>query len=222
MRVNDMRLGRFAARPCFAAKRRFAGPRRRGAAMVEFVACIPLLGVVLALTFFFGWAMNNQQHVWIADRYAAWRSVRGGAMATEGELNAAFFRNIARDVHVSGDGGPSGTRRDFADAVASVNQPAGDLAAATVADHYPNGRRVWVSADFPPNVGAARHFSGVISHRFSRAGVEWRWPQVRCEVEVTDQFLPALDNLLAGMPAPADHLARMFRSLYRNGWWQVE
>ena len=67
---------------------------RRGTAIVEFAACVPFLALVVIVTFFSGWAMVNQQHVWAADRYAAWRQVRTGTVPTDDELNRDFFASF--------------------------------------------------------------------------------------------------------------------------------
>ncbi len=49
--------------------------RRHGTAVIESIFCVPLIAIILGLTFFFGWAMRNQQRVIISDRYAVWRLV---------------------------------------------------------------------------------------------------------------------------------------------------
>ena len=43
--------------------------------MVEFVLCVPLLAMLIAGMFFFGWALRNQQKTKLAARYTAWRDV---------------------------------------------------------------------------------------------------------------------------------------------------
>jgi len=49
--------------------------KRRGAALLEFVMCIPLLALIIAATFFFGMVMRNEQQLCVTDRYHAWRTV---------------------------------------------------------------------------------------------------------------------------------------------------
>ena len=195
---------------------------RRGTAIVEFALALPLLAGVLLLTFSFGWAMTNQQHVWAADRYACWRQVRTGVQTTRDEINQGFFNGRASSVGVNYATkwhGSTDALSDYVEEVSSGSAAAGELAQELILNnHFPLDERVTLSADFPTKNLFWKRFSGAMQSRDSRAGLEWRWRQARCENEVADQRLPAVDGLLRTAPAPADVLARFFRGLYREGW----
>jgi hypothetical protein len=191
---------------------------RGGAAIIEFAMCIPVLAMVVALTFFFGWGMVNQQQVWVAGRYACWRQVRAGSAATGDELNIDFCAGRASTFTASRDGGTTRAEQDFVDDVAAESAVAGDLAKGLVIDRYPKGLGVDCSGDFPTSNRVWRQFAGSIHGRSARIGVEWRWRQAQCCQEVTDQFLPVLENMLTQMPAPADGMGAFFRTLYRDDW----
>jgi hypothetical protein len=199
--------------------RRTRSRRRGGTAIVEFTMAIPLLAMVLLLTFSFGWAMTNQQHVWVSDRYACWRQVRTGVQATNQEINQSFFGGRASSVSATYEPGHfSQDAQDYASYVASGDAAAGDLARGLVMDHFPRDMRVRVQAEFPTGSQLWRRFTGAIRTRDAREGVEWRWRQARCETEVADQLISSMDGTLATTPAPADVLCRFLRSLYRQGW----
>jgi hypothetical protein len=192
--------------------------RRRGAVIVEFVMAIPLLALIIALTYFFGWAMMHQQQVWIADRYAAWRAVRGGGGAGGGHLNATFFRDEAANVSVSGGSGPAETLQDYVFAVGSYSAEGERLADATVLGRWPRGRSASVGARFAPIPEGFRHLTGPIRSAHVREGVAWRRGQARLEHDLVDVYLGDLDGLLGALPAPAEKLAETFRGMYLHGW----
>ena len=196
--------------------------RRGGTAIVEFALVIPFLAMVLLLTFSFGWAMSNQQRVWAADRYACWKQVRTGAQTTGDQLNQTFFNRRASSVSVDylERGWPnwSDDLQSYVGEVAKVNAASGELADGLIFNRFRLGERASVQADFPTNNLFWKHFSGPIQSRHTRAGLEWRWRQARCENEVADQMLYSVDGLLATTQAPGDKLARFLRTLYRQGW----
>jgi hypothetical protein len=192
--------------------------RRGGTAILEFAVSLPLLALVLVCTFFFGWAVMNQQHVWIADRYACWRQVRNGSTATAQELNQNFFGGRATNISTARDSGSSKTEQDFVSAVAADNRPAGDLAQELVMNRFPKGLHVSIQAEFPTSVKYWQRFTGAIQSSHEREGVEWRWRQAFCASVVADQLLQPLDNMLSVWPAPATNVGRFFRTLYREDW----
>jgi hypothetical protein len=194
------------------------GARRGGTAIVEFAACIPLLALVVVVTFFFGWAMVNQQHVWAVDRYACWRQVRTAAVPSDDELNQAFFAGRARGFTTARDEGSDQVEQDFAGDVAAGSAAAGDLARGLVVDRFPKGLGVHAQGEFPTDVTAWQRYTGAIQSRHARSGVEWRWRQASCEAVVADQMLPSLEGALATMRSPAGNMGDFLRSLYRNGW----
>lgn len=179
---------------------------------------LPFMGMLLALIFFFGWALRNQQHVKVSDRYWSWRRVRAGGAASASELNGKFFGRTASGVTLRTDRGPDETLGDYVDRVSEASRPAGVLADETVLDTFPRGRGVDVSAEFPTDVGVWRWFTGAIHHRHVRDGVEWRRGQARCENAVRDQFLGDLDERLDNVPAPGRNMGKTFRQLYLARW----
>ena len=186
--------------------------------MAELAMCIPLIAFIIAMTFFFGFSMANQQHVRISDRYAAWRRVLTGTMASDEQLNEMFFADRAGEVQTDTDTGPVETLEDLVAEAGDVSEPAHLLAERCVLERWPRGRRVKVQADFPSSVGAWRRFTGAIRSRHVRDGVQWRRGQASCDYVVCDEFLSPLDDVLAGVSAPGDGLAEMMRQLYSNGW----
>jgi len=56
--------------------------------MVEFVLCVPLLAMLIAGMFFFGWALRNQQKTKLAARYTAWRDVHNAGARADASSQA--------------------------------------------------------------------------------------------------------------------------------------
>jgi hypothetical protein len=194
---------------------------------VEFALALPLLALVLMLTFLFGWGMMNQQRTWIADRYACWHAIRVRARPTNVQINQLCFANRANPLTVtwefgepSQNAGPSlvGTEQNFVNAVVALDTAAGDLAQELVMNHLPWGLRVRVEAQFPTDVKYWQQYSGTFVSRSAREGVEWRWKQMACGAVVADQKLQTLDGALTAMPVPANLLGGFFRTLYREEW----
>ena len=192
---------------------------RRGTALVEFAMCIPLLALVISLTFFFGHAMMNQQHVRISDRYTAWRRAAGGNVDGQ-TLNTLFFRERAEGIGLTEDGGPADTLEDYVAFAAWTGSDAERLARATVLQRFPRGQRATVEAEFPSSSGAGvyRRLAGAIRGSHYRDGVEWRRGQARPEDGLRDEFLGDVDATLDNLPAPADTLGQVLRGLYLAGW----
>lgn len=201
--------------------------------------CIPLLAAVIATTLFFGWAMMHQQHVKASARYTSWRRVYGDWHVpanvnandpnTQDDpnypgLNQLFFRNEGAGIHVDGWGGPTDEFEQLVGAAGQHSQYAQDLADRLILNplpdrgHFQHARWRRVSASFPSEVGAFRAFQGDIRASHIRDGVEWRRKQADCRHVVREQFLLPLDSTLDAVQPPGDGLARMMRSLYRNGW----
>jgi len=186
--------------------------------MVEFVMCIPLLALVLGLTFFFGWAMSNQQHVRISDRYTVWRMLRERSRPTAEELNETFFANRGRQVNLDTWRWHSDTLDYFVDATDHYDRRAGSLADDMILHRFSHGMTAQVHGEFPSDVSLWQRFTGAIRSRHSRQGLEWRCQQARSESAVAEEFLRLLDVMLDTTPAPADRLAQMFRRLYLAHW----
>lgn len=188
-------------------------PVRRGAVIIEFVLCVPILAFILALIFFFGWSMMNQQHVKVAARYAAWAPVRGGYTAPD-QLNRDFFSDKADPVTDSADDGPHDTLRLYCDK-AGVSLP---LAVELVLQRAPAGRHAYVSARFPSEVNVWNRFEGSIHGDRARDGVEWRRNQAAIDDALRELYLMELDRTLEDVPAPGDGLSLVFRRLYMTIW----
>lgn len=177
---------------------------------------IPLLALVLGLTFFFGWVMTNQQHVRQAARYTAWRRVVRNSGVGADELNRRFFADSAEQVDISGGRSGEPTLLDYSDALSSFSSPAGDLAEATAVESFPRGRWARVSAEFPTDVGLWRRFSGAMRARHSREGVEWRRGQASVEKAIRELHLGGLEDSLDGIPSPGSTLAERLQNLYHH------
>ncbi|HOD81697.1 MAG: hypothetical protein BWX88_04407 [Planctomycetes bacterium ADurb.Bin126] len=197
--------------------------RRRGTVLLEFVMVIPLLAGIIALTYFFGWSMKNQQRVRASNRYAVWRWVHGKHDVNDMNLNLNFFDAKAGDVSIHGwGGGPTQTRDDLQREVGVQSVPAGDLAREELsgASPWPYGCSGAIGASFPTDVTLWQWLTqdGGIRWHHVREGVEWRRHQARCENALTDQFYAGLDDALGSVPSPGDSLGEAARRLYLGGW----
>ncbi len=192
--------------------------RRRGAAMVEFCLAIPLLAAVIVVTWFFGWAMKNQQKVRTAARHAAWSHQPAGEQSVGDYYNERFFNESARGIVIHGGSGPVGVLDDFANEVA-IQTGAGYALAGELVDRFvPLGWRRQVAADFPSNVGLWERFQGSILGFHLREGVSWRRNQLGYSRLLRDQYVDDLDGVLETVGGAGQGLADMIRRLYRGGW----
>ena len=193
--------------------------RRRGTSTLEFVLCIPLLALIIGTTFFFGWAMMNQQHVRASGRYTAWAQARGRGRAEGEHLNQKFFADKASSVSVSGAGGVDETLEDMVAAADQVSADAQLIADQIVARGCPRSISAEVAAGFPPKFLPWRALSGPIHDRYAREGLEWRRKQLGCEEIIRDAFLPELDGALRGLDrGPAAEFGQVLRRLYNQQW----
>jgi len=220
--------------------------RGRGAAIIEFVMIVPLVALIIGLTFFFGWSMKNQQRLRVASRYAVWRAVHNRGAAADGlaappnlvevdfdRLNAAFLDVAAAVGPDAGsrmywDAGPEETILDLAAAAGTPDRPARRLAEDIAAGHLPRGLSAVVLAEFPSSVGLWKNLglTGLMESRHVREGVEWRRRQAAYEYGdpaggrsvLEDEFLGSLGGTLSIIPGGGDELGRAFRRLYLAGW----
>ena len=189
--------------------------RRRGTALVEFAMVIPLLALIISLTFFVGWARTNQQHVWAATRYATWRPVRTGESVRTDDLNTWFFADRAEDVSLTSGHGPDQTREELV-AEADAKSESGlayPLAEATVLNRWPRSYRARLGADFPTHLALWRRFQGAIGGSCHREGLAWRRGQVSYLEVVREQFLEDLDEVVRRRisdPSLRDDLRQMY------------
>lgn len=197
--------------------------RQRGTVLMEFVLVIPMLAGIIALTYFFGWAMKNQQRVRAANRYAAWRWVHGQHDVSEMNLNQNFFDSKAGSVSVNGwGGGPTDTLSDKVDVVRDQTPRCGDVVDQCVlgTDHWPHGCSAGIGASFPTNVTLWQWLvdEGGIRGHHVREGVEWRRHQARIEEPLCEEFYSDLNQALGSVPAPGDGLGEMARRLFLAAW----
>ncbi|MFW6133512.1 MAG: TadE family protein [Planctomycetota bacterium] len=195
-----------------------AARRRRGTAILEFVMSLPILLFVLLGTWLFGWAMMNQQHVKISDRYAAWREVRGAGRAGPAQINQRFFRDTAHPLDIDRGVGTDQTILDLVALTGRIGGEAQMYADKLVVGRFPRSRSARVRARFPSDVDLWNRLEGRITSRHVREGREWRRKQADCERVLRDEFLADLDAELRGVDAPGRRLARVLRHLYDTKW----
>ena len=212
----------------------FRPGRRRGTVMIEFMMVIPLLAAILGYTFFFGWAMVNQQHVKIADRFQTWRRVRAGSRVGAKTLNERIFQGHLDEDEYSRNGQDGGTQTrntfetfsDLVDKAQAQSEDAGFLAESLLGTYEESskaerGRLTTVRGKFPSEIGifqSVEDYQGAIKHTHMRDGRAWRWRQLRCEDIIKDEFLSELDETLEDVPSPGDGLAGMAQDLYLKKW----
>jgi hypothetical protein len=182
--------------------------------------CIPFIALIVGLTFFFGRALTNKQHVTGASRYAAWHDVmRRPSVVTAAELDDMFFAGRARGEDIVNTPGTTRTLQDLVSEAGTHGQAAYQLADRCAFDYFPHGRAANVSAEFASTVGLWQRLSGAIHARCARDGVPWRRDdRVYCEPALRDEFLPQLDQTLQNVAPPAEPLAETLRRLYLQRW----
>jgi hypothetical protein len=188
---------------------------------MEFVMCVPLMALIIGLTYFFGFAMRNQQRVRVASRYQAWRRVHPDGRPRYSDsrwltLNEMFFGEAAEGVSAGGGSGPDDSLHELVEATDPYGPQTADLAEALVMDHFPRGAPASVSAHFPTRVVMWQKFQGAINQHHIRDGVEWRRGQMSYLEPIKDQFLEDLDDVIQGI----DHaeLRNNLRALYLKQW----
>ncbi|MBN1941807.1 MAG: pilus assembly protein [Phycisphaerae bacterium] len=191
--------------------------KSKGTATVEFVLAIPLLALVIAGTFFFGWVMRNHQRLRVADRYAAWRSVEDG-LPSGNEIDAEFFAGRGEGTSLEDDSGPDGTLEDFIVSAREESDAAGDLAENFVtADRVPRGRGVTVKSRFATNVEFWRKMAAdAMDSRHVREGPDWRHGQVNVGGAMRDLYFDDLEQAVDDIAG--ENISQALRNLYQNGW----
>lgn len=216
--------------------------RRRGTATIEFICSVPLLAVIIALTFFFGHVRVNQQHVQVAARYSAWvgwhsdieefqidwdlMSDPGGENRQMGSylpenpeiLNSIFMDNRSTETNLDMVWIYLGTPDDYIDLVSRDSQAAGELAENLIDNYFDRSRQATVDAVFPSPVNLWELYEGDLHARSSREGLEWARGSAFCEYAVTEQFLTTIDSALLSVPSPGNRLALTVRRLYLWPW----
>lgn len=216
---------------------------RRGTAVIETVMVIPFLALIIALIFFFGYAMTNQQHLRMADRYAVWRGYRGGG--TNGtSINQQFLQNKGANVSVSYSSGKldEPTIDELVRAAGDVSRSAeglmtlmalGNSTGNVQANAFPRDSQVAVSSQFPSNValwnrimsntpgdptdpsaGGAGGNVGSIFSQVSLEGGEWRHNATPSQCPaILQEFLLNLDSAM-----PSNPVGSRLKLLYNSSW----
>jgi hypothetical protein len=187
--------------------------------MIEMVLVLPVVLLLLALTFFFGWAMDNQQRVITAARYASWKSVYQRHGVSGERLDEAFFQGRQAAPGADYGGGPDQTRVDYVDEAYRASSEAGDLVDHLV-NGLPRGSVARARATFATGHGVWSRFEGAIRRTHGRDGVEWRRGQAWLAGTLREGCFRPLDDALDGVEAPGDDLAEQVRRLYsaHGGW----
>lgn len=205
--------------------------------MIEFALCIPIIGGVIMLCFFWNWAMLNQQQVRASARYNAWHYMGSGApgvpasMVAPDTLSGMFFTNrptTTGQTNLVGISQTSETLRDLITAANNRSASAGELATTLVWDHLHHEYGCVVTADFPAqNIAKQLNLTGPVTARHVREGGDWRRGQVLTGAVLQapppadvliEQFLYDLDAALRNTPAPGSQLAAKVTNTYVHGW----
>ena len=126
--------------------------RCRGTAMLEFVMCIPLMAILIAAIFFFGWVMRNQQRVCIAARYTSWKYVYDTTPSTQ-QLNDKFFDDRGHDIYIDldSDTATNQVRESFINEVTTSDADAGEYAQDLISRNLPGGSYALLRSQFATN-----------------------------------------------------------------------
>ena len=192
---------------------------RGGSALIEFVLIIPLMAMIIGLTFFFGWTMANRLHVRESSRYAAWRHARTDQAVGSGKLNDDFFENRATDIGLTRGLGTEESIDDLIAAAETYGNEHAVFADAVIRRCGHLGRTVRVRARFPSDVGLYRRFQGRLASYHSRDGKQWRREDdLTPEQDVRDVFLRDLDEALQALENSGSRMAKVMRITYLNKW----
>jgi len=128
-RVRERRAGsiRRTAPPTRIPRIRSTRP---GTAMMEFVLIVPLLAVILSLTFYTGRLILRSQHATVMARYETWRDAYDAPGPTgQTDLNTAFFNDNAASIQHGGGarGFPMDALDDLVEDAARFSEDAGDF-----------------------------------------------------------------------------------------------
>ncbi len=188
--------------------------------MIEFVMVMPFLGFILALIFFFGFAMKNQQRVKAAARYQSWYRVNHAT----GEridnrhptLNEMFFYDKASSWGSGGGVGPIDSLEELTEATSEYREKTYDLAHDLLMSHASKGSHATASGRFPSGVDLWDNFHGSIRSEHTRDGHEWRHGHLNYLQPVRDNFLEELDEHIETI----DHeqLRQNIQRLYLKRW----
>jgi hypothetical protein len=198
--------------------------RRRGAALVEFALAIPILALVIALTFFCGYALTNKQHVTSACRYVVWSGAYGQPAPSDEEMNEMFLASKGRRIGIDQGGWPAATPDDLVDWAAGDYPPAGALMDQCIGDRSAHGLWAELTAEFPSSVGAWQSLIGPRTGLHFRDGGHWTRGELSYLEPIREQFLADLDQAVMNIQqdqdsdSPMVNLAGALRGLYSQNW----
>lgn len=185
---------------------------------------MPVLAMVIALTFLSGYAMSNKQHVEAAGRYVAWARSYGQPAPTAEELNTMFFGMKADGIEIRQDQGPRDTLDDLIAEADSAYSSAGVLMDRTIDGAETPSREVTISAEFPSSITAWQRFIAPRSARLVRDTGQWQRGELSYLGPIREQFLGDLDAVVqdiqgpGGNQTPIDQLKDALRRLYSQRW----
>ena len=193
--------------------------RRRGTAMIEFVLILPLLAVILGLTFFFGWALMHKHQVLVADRYSVWQKVETGTWPGTDDVNTRVFNRQAQGVNLASADGVTQTVDDLVGEASDKGGPRTQTLADTLLrENWPGGSSVEVVANFRSSWALWEKFGGQMHHSHAREGITWRRADVAPWNTLRDEFYNDLDMQLQRVNPPGQNFAQMIRGLYLSTW----
>ncbi len=195
----------------------FRNPQSTGSATVEFVMAIPLLAIVIAGTFFFGWVMRNHLQMRVAGRYAAWQGVDAAAPSAA-RIDADFFAGRGEDTRLAADAGPEATLEEFIASARDESASAGDLAENLVASHrVPRASGMTVTSQFSTNVDFWRKLaSSPMQARHVREGPAWLRGQVDVGGAMQELYFSELEQAVNDTAGAS--VGQSLQSLFQNGW----
>ncbi len=191
----------------------------RGTALLEFIICIPLMAVLIAGIFFFGWVMRNQQRMRIADRYASWKSVHSSTPSTQ-DINEQFFADRGDNIQLDFDTETSTRQVRYKFVEAFSDSSAGLYVQNLVDKNLPGGSHVFLESEFTTNNARWRQWaeSGGLQHSHVRDGRYWIRGETQMPLSIRDIYLHELDDFVTGFPTQASTGADLIQSLYLGGW----
>ncbi len=200
---------------------------KRGTVMVEFIACIPLLALVVAATYFFGWTMRNQQRMVTASRYHAWRNYHGlhnyrgedisheySVGSWEDFMDAVFFNRRTSSLTIRGSGRALETPGRWADHAQSFSADAGHLASELTAGRSDVEAGGHITADFQATYQLWETLGpGEMQAEHTREDDAWPRGKISLVNVVNDIYLRELDDAISTL-----YLYGNIQFLYREGW----
>jgi hypothetical protein len=190
---------------------------------------LPLIAFIIGMTFFFGQAMVNQQHVKVADRYVAWREAVTGKDQSGVDLNPLFFQRRAGNISIQTGvwPDPDPTVQKMADTVDKLVRTSQQqlLPQFVQTQIVAQGRLAKVAADFPTDVGLWNRLglTGAITSYCAREGGSWSRGQLSYGDVIGTVYLGSLESGLQNLLNNPDNslaqgLIKVIFGLYQSDW----